>query len=241
LVIWLQAVTAYQSLYFDGVEPVLNKALAGNYTTGGEFAGDYNFTLYAGVYAFVPKGTDASKEIMKNEKAMFALEEAYDALLVNGNNETAQVELVNNIFDAFSAATKSLFDSLSVSIPKQAYSGSKDSKEPVDPDMLFASYVGVFELVFMYVFIAGGAALLLITALGALSLPAHQRKPSTYIRLGIQGLCGVGLCLISTLKYNWDLKSEYLGSAWMIPTICLVLFGCVIAQHVRLPGKDHTH
>jgi hypothetical protein len=81
---------------------------------------------------------------------------------------------------------------------------------------------------------------LITTLLGALSLPAHQRKPSTYIRLGINGICGLGLCLISLIKFNFDEKMNYLSSPWMIPTLCLVLFFCVVVNHVRLP-KRKTH
>jgi hypothetical protein len=30
---------------------------------------------------------------------------------------------------------------------------------------------------------------------------------------------------------------DYLGSAWMIPTICLTLFFCVVVDHVGMPKK----
>jgi hypothetical protein len=30
---------------------------------------------------------------------------------------------------------------------------------------------------------------------------------------------------------------SYLGSAWMIPTICLTLFFCVVVDHIGMPKK----
>ena len=51
------------------------------------------------------------------------------------------------------------------------------------------------------------------------------------------GACGVGLCLVSLIKYNYEHKQAYLSGAWMIPTLCIVYFVCVVVAHVRLPGK----
>lgn len=87
----------------------------------------------------------------------------------------------------------------------------------------------------------GGLAILINTFIGGLSLPAHKRRPSEYIRLGVNGLCGLGLCLVSLIKYNWNLKLSYLESAWMIPCLVLTYFLCVIANHVRIPGKSKAH
>lgn len=41
-------------------------------------------------------------------------------------------------------------------------------------------------------------------------------------------------------RHNDGQMVARLGGAWMIPTICLVLFACVIITHARLPkGKAH--
>jgi hypothetical protein len=48
---------------------------------------------------------------------------------------------------------------------------------------------------------------------------------------------GIGLCLVSLIRFNQDSMYKFLGSAWMIPTICLTLFVCVISSHIGLPKK----
>jgi hypothetical protein len=52
------------------------------------------------------------------------------------------------------------------------------------------------------------------------------------VRLGITAAAGVGLCLVSLIRYSETNMYAYLGSAWMIPTICLTLFFCVVVDHV---------
>jgi hypothetical protein len=74
-----------------------------------------------------------------------------------------------------------------------------------------------------------------------LSLPHHKKTASQYIRLGTNVLSGIGLCLLSTIKYNIQLRDTYLSSAWMIPTICLVYFVNVVITHIRIPGKLKGH
>jgi hypothetical protein len=84
-------------------------------------------------------------------------------------------------------------------------------------------------------------SLILTAVLGGLSLPAHQKTASQFIRLGINVVCGVGLCLLSLLKFNSELGPNYMLSAWMVPTLCLVYFVNVIITHVRVPGKSKSH
>jgi hypothetical protein len=80
----------------------------------------------------------------------------------------------------------------------------------------------------------GGLALILINFLGLLSLPKVQRRLSVYIRSAICIALGVALCCLSAIRYNDGQMIAWLGSAWMIPTICLVLFVCVIVSHAML-------
>ena len=263
LVVWLQAIIAFNYLYIG-----MNEAIAPiadfNYTSGEEFAMTMNHTVYSQVYNYVPKGVDASKEIKSMETTIYSLWEAYDYFLEDHNNKTAAQQIIDGYSEAFSLATKTLFDSLSVSIPKDP--DAKVEKK-LDPDALVEKYVNVFVLVFSYVFVAvslllrspsilmhtipifplaninaqGGLALLIITMLGFLSLPARERKISTYIRLGFNAICGLALCLIATIRFNETEKLNYLTSPWMIPTLCLVYFFCVVVNHVRIPGKSKAH
>ncbi|KAF2250693.1 hypothetical protein BU26DRAFT_424254 [Trematosphaeria pertusa] len=231
LIIWTQAMDALNVLYVNFDSTSLQ-----NYTTGADFAAAMNETAYANVFDWVPKGVDASKEISQANTAVIQLADAYDFLMVDETNVTATNELYDGLNELFAAATKTLFDSLSVTTPKKKKADDGKTKS-IDFATLFFEYVSVFELVFMYVFIAGGLSLIITTILGFLSLPASQRRVSQYVRLGVNLVFGVGLCLISTLKYNWDLKANYLSSPWMIPTLCIVYFVCVVVNHISLPKR----
>ncbi|KAF2878548.1 hypothetical protein BDV95DRAFT_475710, partial [Massariosphaeria phaeospora] len=227
LIIWRQAIDGMQMFYTD---MVLWESQT--YATGLEFATAMNESAYNNVFYFIPKGVDATKEIKVAEAAFYTLESAYDALTLDATNETALAQYTDGINDLFYAGTKTIFTSLSVTTPKKKKGG--DSKS-IGFEALFTEYVGIFELVFMYVFIAGGLSLIITTVLGFISLPVHQRTLSQRIRLGLNAFFGVGLCLISLLRYNMDLKVNYMSSDWMIPTICMIYFICVVINHVSLP------
>ncbi|KAH6620567.1 hypothetical protein C7974DRAFT_465143 [Boeremia exigua] len=182
-----------------------------NKTVGWIFASFANETSYNHVYLYVPKGVDASKEIEAVATATYDLWEG-----------------INN----------TLFDSFSVTVAKSKSKTS--SKSLPDFETVSNQYYAIFDLVMTYTFIAGGLALILITALGVLSLPKHERRLSIYIRSAICAAFGVALCCLSAIRYNDGQMIVWLGSAWMIPTICLVLCVCVIITHVRL-YKKKTH
>lgn len=84
----------------------------------------------------------------------------------------------------------------------------------------------------------GGLALIIITALGILSLPKRERGVSVYIRSAVCTAFGIALCCLSAIRYDDGKMIAWLGSVWMIPTICLVLFFCVIITHAKLPAAQ---
>jgi phosphatidylserine synthase len=83
----------------------------------------------------------------------------------------------------------------------------------------------------------GGLALVLTALLGYLSLPMDRRRKSTIIRLAVTATAGVGLSLVSLIRFDQSHMYAYLGSAWMIPTICLTLFFCMVVDHIGVPWK----
>lgn len=87
----------------------------------------------------------------------------------------------------------------------------------------------------------GGLALILLSVISTLSLTAEKRKRSQYIRIGLAFAAGVALCLITLLRYNADARGNYMASAWMVPTLCIVYFVCVVANHIRVQSKTKAH
>lgn len=84
---------------------------------------------------------------------------------------------------------------------------------------------------------------MLMAAIGIISLPASRRQRSEYIRLAVNGICGLVLCLITLVNTSAVTQERYLESAWMLPVICIITFVDILALHVRKSDKhkDHQH
>jgi hypothetical protein len=155
LIIWTQAVDALDILALD-ITNVANGIGNLSYASGADLAYDYNYTLYANVYWYIPKGVDASNEEDMLPGLMANIADSYDSLigdLTDNANETALDTLFINMNEAFAVSVKTLFDTFSVSLPKTKKDSTEKDK-PLDTDVLYAKYVAVFDLVFQYVFIS---------------------------------------------------------------------------------------
>ncbi|PSN70736.1 hypothetical protein BS50DRAFT_267022 [Corynespora cassiicola Philippines] len=234
LIIWRQAVEASGDLIGQWMA-VAEQSDAVN-ATGLEFAQALNTTSWDYVFYWIPKGVDATKEIDKVDKAVYSIAEGYEWVRLDETNTTALQQFDDGINELTAATLKTLFDTFGVSLPKKKkeYTGKSTA---AGFEQTFLDYFEIFELVVFYVFIAGGLSLILTTILGYISLPAHKRRPAEYVRLGINGTAGFALCLLVLIRYNPTNLQNYMGSAWMIPTICLVLFGCVVVNHIRRQGR----
>ncbi|KAF2267613.1 hypothetical protein CC78DRAFT_541554 [Lojkania enalia] len=230
LIVFRQAIEALNGL-MQAVNSILNDETV---TTAQDFVDGLGAATWGTVFGYVPKGVDASAAIAQADSALQVILNNYD--YNDGTNVTAANAVDDAFFDLMSAASKTLFDSLSINTPKR----KKDSGKKLKFDDLLSEYDKVFELVFMYVFLAAGFSLIFTTVIGFISLPAHKRRVSEYIRFAVNLVCGVGLCLVTLIKYNTVAQGNYLGSAWMVPTICIVLFVCVVVNHIRLP-KEKEH
>lgn len=227
--------------------------LGANHTVGEVFASYFNETCYGQVYEFIPKGVDASKEIKTVASAWFDIQEGLDNYVTDNTNATASTQLYAGINSMASATFKTLFDTFSVTVAKSKTKGAKQAPDLIET---MSSYFKIFDLILSYTFVAvspllslhkskhllhhanihqGGLALILTATLGFLSLPHHQRRAGTIVRLAVTGTAGVGLALVSTIRFSENNMLNYLGSSWMIPTICLTLFFCVVVDHLGFP------
>lgn len=234
--LWLDDGTVTNGTLFAQYMSVADK---GDVTYGEAFAEYLNLTIYDQVYFLIPKGVDASKEIKIVETSYKNLVEGLDNFIADTANETAHQQWVDGWNEMTAATLKTLFDTFSVSTPK-AKNKSVGTKVVPDPDTTIFGYYEVFDLILAYTFVAGGLALLVTTVLGFISLPKHERRVAQYVPLGVNALFGIGLCLVSVIRYSDNNMRAFLGSVWMVPTICLTLFFCVVINHIRLP-KRKTH
>ncbi|KAH8712198.1 bacterial low temperature requirement A protein-domain-containing protein [Phaeosphaeriaceae sp. PMI808] len=258
LIIWRQAIEAIHGLS-NAWKPALDWAYVGttppegtllakftdrvsqNYTRGMAFADYINATNYQAVYSHLPKGIDTSKEIKTIQKAYVDMVEGFDfSDASDGGNQTANDQLYNSIMSITSATYKTLFDTFSVTVSKSKLKKIGD-KRPPDLTVTEHQYFQIFDLIFSYTFVAGGLALILTSTLGYLALPVHHRRIGPSVRLAITGALGVALCLVALIRFNNHELTAFLGSSWMIPTICLVLFICVVIDQAGMPKKRKAH
>jgi hypothetical protein len=223
-----------------------------NVTVGSAFASYFNWTCYQSVYNYVPKGVDASKEIITVTKAWYDIQEGLDTYQADTTNGTAYEQLYFGINAMGAATLKTLFDTFSVTVAKRKMKKA-GTKGITDLGATIMLYYDIFDLILAYTFIAvshphattssntnifqGGLALVLTACLGFLSLPKHHRRVGAIVRLAVTAVAGIGLCLVSLIEISEKNMYKYLGSAWMIPTICLTLFFCVVVDNVGLPKR----
>ncbi|KAL9594218.1 MAG: hypothetical protein Q9219_007151 [cf. Caloplaca sp. 3 TL-2023] len=123
----------------------------------------------------------------------------------------------------------------SSSVPSSfpASASTPGSGEP-DPYSDLGAALNVYDLVFVYFFVAAGLTLVLMAVLMALN---HKRGKKRYckgdwVTMGFRGLIGTGLALVAVVKTNYSAEEKFLYSPWMVPTVMLAIGLVVLADGV---------
>lgn len=108
----------------------------------------------------------------------------------------------------------------------------KDNSAAVKPDPLTDLYnaLKVYDLVFVYFFIAAGLTLIMMAILIALAKKGKCAGDYTAILLRL--LVGCALAMISIVKINTAAQQKFLYSAWMLPSVLLALFVVVVLDGI---------
>lgn len=124
VILWLQAIQGLSGLA-DGFATVL----AENYTDRSDLALALSGVAWDHVFAWSPQGVDASEpwDLVRYYAAANITEDWNNN---DGTNSTAQKLWLNGVDEVVSATVKTLFDSLSVKLPKSK--ASKDDIEAAD-------------------------------------------------------------------------------------------------------------
>jgi uncharacterized integral membrane protein len=64
------------------------------------------------------------------------------------------------------------------------------------------------------------------------SLQPDKRNRREYMRLSFHTFCGFAICLICLINTNKPSQKNYMKGAWMLPTICIIFFACVVMKQV---------
>lgn len=123
-----------------------------------------------------------------------------------------------------------------------------DEKKVKDPIAELDKVVKVFDLVFIYFFVAAGVTLILMAVL--IALAKKGKCAGDYAAIILRLVVGVALTMITVVKANPNLQDQFLFSAWILPSVLLGLlivvvldgiFGWILPAPKKLwRSKGHT-
>lgn len=105
-----------------------------------------------------------------------------------------------------------------------------DDKKVKDPIAELDKVVKVFDLVFIYFFVAAGVTLIIMAVL--IALAKKGKCAGDYAAIILRLLVGVALTMITVVKANPNLQDQFLFSAWILPTVLLGLFIVVVLDGI---------
>lgn len=89
----------------------------------------------------------------------------------------------------------------------------------------------VYDLVFLYFFVAAGLTLVLMAVLMVLGKRGKMAR-GDWIRGGVRVGVGAGLSCVSVVKTSFTAEERFIFSPWMVPTVMLGLGGVVLGEGV---------
>lgn len=105
-----------------------------------------------------------------------------------------------------------------------------DDKKVKDPVAELDKVVKVFDLVFVYFFVAAGLTLIIMAVL--IALAKKGKCAGDYAAIILRLLVGVALAMITVVKANPNLQDQFLFSAWILPTVVAGLFLVVLLDGI---------
>lgn len=163
LMLWLVALQGLK-IGDERFHDVQSKTYAHAYGNSTDVLLDLNNKMDTAIWGRVPKGLDVSEGRKNFSETLMTLGSSYDFLNLNQTNHTAASHLEEAFKRAETIAIQTLFTSLSVSIPTEEDAENTGSAQ-FDKDKLLDKYEERFTLVFNYVYISGGAALIIIAVI----------------------------------------------------------------------------
>lgn len=105
-----------------------------------------------------------------------------------------------------------------------------NDKKVKDPIAELDKVVKVFDLVFIYFFVAAGVTLIIMAVL--IALAKKGKCAGDYAAIILRLVVGVALAMITVVKTNPNLQDQFLFSAWILPTVLLGLFIVVLLDGI---------
>ncbi|KAH8641494.1 hypothetical protein IG631_04435 [Alternaria alternata] len=239
LIMWVVALIRMDNVdgKFREIEAL---SVNGAYANGTLFANALRQKIDTYLWNTIPKGVDASKALATWNSSLIVLAQSFDTLQKDKANLTAVDMITTSLNNAESMAIQTMFDSLSISVPKTAKTTTEKVENKVfDKAGLLKKYETRFELVFDYVFLSAGLAIVFMAIITFISLPDRKRHLRQYMRLLFSVILGLAICLICLVDTNKPSQKHYMESNWMLPTICIIFAVCVLVSHARPWWHSH--
>ncbi len=109
-------------------------------------------------------------------------------------------------------------------------SASYTTGAPKDPFKDLKSVAHVYDLVYVYFFVAAGCTLLMMAALIAVS--KRNKCLGDYVAVALRGTVGFALACVAGVIGNYNPHTRYLYSPWMLPTVMLAIGSVVVLDGV---------
>ena len=175
-------------------------------------------------------------------KYLTALKESGDP------NSDKALESASDILVTLANATLKYFK-IAGSKASQTAKSLADPATPKDPFKDLSSVLHVYDLVFVYFFIAAGCTLLMMAVL---VFAAKKNKcAGDYAAVALRAVVGLALTLVAAVKGNYTAQEHFLYSPWMLPTVLLAIMlvvavdavlGYVMpAPKIGFEGAGHGH
>lgn len=196
-----------------------------------------------------------SKELLKTVEADVSkfnvTQYIYDLAAESKWDSEAAYVAVDGIFGTLINATFKFFK---IQASKKDLSQKpKDSAVKPDPLTDLYNVLKVYDLVFVYFFIAAGLTLIMMAIL--IALAKKGKCAGDYAAILLRLVVGCALAMISIVKINTAAQQRFLYSPWMLPSVLLGLFVVVVLDGIFgwvLPaprprmkshesGKGHGH
>ncbi|KAK7916936.1 hypothetical protein PG985_010544 [Apiospora marii] len=107
-------------------------------------------------------------------------------------------------------------------------------------DMEITNFVGVADRVdttFRFFFACTGFVLLFMSFFHALTMTKSRWSPFDYVRVGLFAAVAIALGLIPLMSTpaHREHAVDYYVSPWILPTVCLAVFGVLVLTHIHRP------
>lgn len=156
--------------------------------------------------------------------------------------------------DIFASLQTAVFKFFKISAAESVVKASKSNTDgaPKDPFKDLGSVFHVYDLVFVYFFVAAGCTLLMMAIL--IALAKKNKCAGDYAAIALRAIVGLALTLVAAVKGNYTAQEHFLFSPWMLPTVLLAIVIVVVVDGVLgyvLPapktqelaghGEPHAH